>query len=185
MQRKEPAMKNATLPPLRVDSALRSAAESVLREGETLSGLVLEALHEFIARGLLAREEARTTGNYVSAEDMLARLDASLARARSKQAPGAQRATGCVLQPARPTIYSACSMIWQSAIWRRPNAREWRLKRPLVFWRLFRLPAARPRQTIPSCADGDRIRPIRICRAVRNRKRRHRYDIGDAPPARR
>lgn len=93
-------MKNATLPPLRVDSALRNAAESVLREGETLSGFVLEAvrlnierreaLREFIARGLLAREEARATGDYVSAADMLARLDASLARARNKQAPGAQ-----------------------------------------------------------------------------------------------
>jgi hypothetical protein len=100
MQCKDPAMKNATLPPLRVDSALRSAAESVLREGETLSGFVLEAVRlnierreaqrEFIARGLLAREEARTTGDYVSAKDMLTRLDASLARARSKQAPGAQ-----------------------------------------------------------------------------------------------
>jgi predicted transcriptional regulator len=100
MQCKEPAMKNATLPPLRVDGALRSAAESVLREGETLSGFMLEAVrlnierrqaqHEFIARGLLAREEARATGDYVNAEDMLARLDASLARARSKQASGAQ-----------------------------------------------------------------------------------------------
>ena len=93
-------MKNATLPPLRVDSALRDAAESVLREGETLSAFVLDAVRlnierreaqrEFIARGLLAREEARATGDYVSAEDMLARLDASLAHARRKQAAGAQ-----------------------------------------------------------------------------------------------
>jgi hypothetical protein len=88
-------MKNATLPPLRVDSALRNAAESVLREGETLSGFVLEAVRlnierrqarrEFIARGLLAREEARATGDYVSAEDMLARLDASLASAHKAE----------------------------------------------------------------------------------------------------
>lgn len=93
-------MKKATLPPLRVDSALRSAAESVLREGETLSAFMLEAVclnierreaqREFISRGLLAREKARTTGDYVSAEDMLTRLDASLARARSKQTTGAQ-----------------------------------------------------------------------------------------------
>lgn len=89
-------MKNATLPPLRVDSAVRDAAESLLREGETLSGFVLEAVrlnigrrqaqHEFIARGLAARDEARATGEYVSAEDMLARLDASLAQARKKHA---------------------------------------------------------------------------------------------------
>ncbi|MDO9635537.1 MAG: YlcI/YnfO family protein [Thiobacillus sp.] len=88
-------MKDATLPPLRVDRALRSAAESVLREGETLSSFVLEAVRlnierreaqrEFIARGLAARDEARATGVYVSAEDMLARLDASLVRSRNKQ----------------------------------------------------------------------------------------------------
>lgn len=87
-------MKNATLPPLRVDSATRAAAESVLRQGETLSGFVLEAVRlnierretqrEFIARGLLARDEARTSGDYVSADDMLARLDASLEKARKK-----------------------------------------------------------------------------------------------------
>ena len=89
-------MKTATLPPLRVDSELRAAAESVLREGETLSGFVLEAVRlnierresqrEFIARGLAARDEARASGEYVSAEDMLARLDASLAKARTKRA---------------------------------------------------------------------------------------------------
>jgi hypothetical protein len=90
-------MKNATLPPLRVDSATRAAAESLLREGETLSSFVLEAVRlnierremqrEFIARGLLAGDEARASGAYVSADDMLARLDASLVRARKKQAP--------------------------------------------------------------------------------------------------
>jgi hypothetical protein len=88
-------MKNATLPPLRVDSATRAAAESVLRQGETLSGFVLEAVRlnierretqrEFIARGLLARDEARASGKYVSAENMLARLDASLVKARKRQ----------------------------------------------------------------------------------------------------
>lgn len=89
-------MKNATLPPLRVDSALRAAAESVLQEGETLSAFVLEAVRlnierreaqrEFITRGLAAREEARKSGHYVSSDEMLKRLDASLARARDKQA---------------------------------------------------------------------------------------------------
>jgi len=89
------AMKNATLPPLRVDSALRAAAESVLQEGETLSGFVLEAVRlnierretqrEFIARGLLARDEAKTSGQYVSSDEMLKRLDESLAKARTNQ----------------------------------------------------------------------------------------------------
>lgn len=89
-------MKNATLPPLRVDSELRAAAESVLQEGETLSRFVLEAVRlnierreaqrEFITRGLAAREEARQSGHYVSSDEMLKRLDKSLAKARAKQA---------------------------------------------------------------------------------------------------
>lgn len=88
-------MKNATLPPLRVDSALRAAAESVLQEGETLSGFVLEAVRlnierretqrEFVARGLLARDEAKASGQYVSSDEMLKRLDESLAKARTHQ----------------------------------------------------------------------------------------------------
>lgn len=87
-------MKTATLPPLRVDSALRAAAESVLQEGETLSGFVLEAVRlnierretqrEFIARGLQARAAAQASGEYVSAGDMLTRLDSSLANAHKK-----------------------------------------------------------------------------------------------------
>jgi CRISPR-associated exonuclease Cas4 len=38
-----------------------------------------------IARGLAAREEARTYGRYVSPDDMLKRLDKSLAKVRAKQ----------------------------------------------------------------------------------------------------
>lgn len=89
-------MKNATLPPLRVERELRSAVEAVLHEGETLSAFVLEAVRlnidrreaqrEFIAHGLLARDEARAAGEYVSAEEMLARLDDVLTTARKGQA---------------------------------------------------------------------------------------------------
>ena len=87
-------MKTATLPSLRVDNATREAAESVLHEGETLSGFVLEAVRlnierreaqqAFIARGLRARDAAATSGDYISPEDMLARLDATLAHAGKK-----------------------------------------------------------------------------------------------------
>jgi hypothetical protein len=83
---------------LRVDSALCAAAESVLQEGETLSGFVLEAVRlnierrgaqrEFIAHGLVTREAARQSGQYVSSDEMLMRLDTSLAKARAKQAAG-------------------------------------------------------------------------------------------------
>ena len=83
-------MKSATLPPLRVAPELREAAESVLREGESLSGLMEKSLRgevnrrrnqaEFIARGLAARDEARHTGGYYTVEESLAGLDAIMAR---------------------------------------------------------------------------------------------------------
>jgi hypothetical protein len=82
--------KTSTFPPLRVTEEVRSAAEAALVEGETLSAFVLEASQfniqrramqqEFITRGLAARDEARRTGKYVSAEEMLAGLDKALAR---------------------------------------------------------------------------------------------------------
>ncbi len=87
-------MKNATLPSLRVDDELRSAAESVLRDGETISSFVLDAVRlnisrreaqrEFIARGMAARDDATRTGQYVSAADMLKRLDQTIANAKAK-----------------------------------------------------------------------------------------------------
>ncbi len=88
--------KTSTIPPLRVNEEVRAAAEAALMEGETLSGFVLEAIQfniqrrtmqqEFVARGLAARDEARQTGNYVSAEEVLAGLDKTLARSRKAAA---------------------------------------------------------------------------------------------------
>ena len=82
--------KTSTFPPLRVNEEIRDAAEAALVEGETLSGFLLESIQfniqrramqqEFIARGLAARDEARQTGKYVSAEQMLAGLDKTLAK---------------------------------------------------------------------------------------------------------
>ena len=82
-------MKSATLPPLRVAPELRQAAEAVLYEGESLSGLMEKSLRdevnrrrmqaEFIARGLAARDESKRTGVYYSKEESLAALDAILA----------------------------------------------------------------------------------------------------------
>lgn len=78
-------MKTATIPALRVEPKLRQAAESVLAENETLSSFVEESLraniekrlhHEaFIARGIASRDEAKRTGEYYSAESVLAELD--------------------------------------------------------------------------------------------------------------
>ena len=83
-------MKTATLPPLRVAPELRQAAEAVLHEGESLSGLMEQSLRgevnrrrmqaEFIARGLAAREDAKRTGVYFRVDESLTGLDAILAK---------------------------------------------------------------------------------------------------------
>jgi predicted transcriptional regulator len=90
------ATKSSTIPPLRVNAEVRVAAEAALLEGETLSGFVLEAIQlniqrrtmqqEFVARGLAARDEARQTGHYISADEVLAGLDKTLARSRKTAA---------------------------------------------------------------------------------------------------
>ncbi len=87
-------MKTATIPSLRVDPELRAAAESVLKEGETLSAFVENSVRrqidyrrtqaEFIARGLASREEAKRTGEYYSAEFVLAELKEMLDEAMAK-----------------------------------------------------------------------------------------------------
>ena len=86
-------MKSASIPSLRVDPALRAAAESVLQEGETLSAFVESSLRaqiehrrmtaEFIARGLAAREEARRTGVYHSADNVFGMLKGKLEAAKA------------------------------------------------------------------------------------------------------
>lgn len=86
----EAHMKTATLPPLRVEPKFRKAAEAVLRDGESLSGLMEQSLRgevnrrrmqaEFIARGLAARDDAKRTGAYFTVEESLAGLDAILAK---------------------------------------------------------------------------------------------------------
>ncbi|MGI2033332.1 YlcI/YnfO family protein [Rhizobium panacihumi] len=89
-------MKTATLPSLRVDPELRAAAESVLKEGETLSAFVeasvKQQVHfrktqaEFIARGLASLAEADRTGVYYSSEDVHAMLREKLEKARKQRA---------------------------------------------------------------------------------------------------
>ena len=87
-------MKTASMPSLRVDPELRQDAESVLREGETLSSFMEQALraniqsrrlqNEFVARGLFSRDEALRTGEYFSAEDVLSEMEGMLLQAEAK-----------------------------------------------------------------------------------------------------
>ena len=86
-------MKTASLPSLRVDPELRLQAESVLKDGESLSGLVEQSVRdiirrrkaqqEFIARGLASRDEARRTGDYIDADLVIAGLAEKLAAAKA------------------------------------------------------------------------------------------------------
>lgn len=88
-------MKSATIPPLRVTPSLRSDAESVLQDGETLSSFVEESLRkqiarrkfqqEFIARGMTARDDAKATGRYVSTAQIMDRLRAVRDEVETKQ----------------------------------------------------------------------------------------------------
>ena len=87
-------MKTASIPSLRVDPELRRAAQSVLREGESLSRFVEESIRagverrqlqaEFLARGLAARDEAKRTGEYYTPEEVRDELDRMLAEAGAK-----------------------------------------------------------------------------------------------------
>lgn len=87
-------MKSATFPSLRVDPALRRAAEDVLEDGETLSAFVEQAVRAqialrqsneaFIARGLAARDRAKASGRYVTAAAVLKKLEGKLAGAKRR-----------------------------------------------------------------------------------------------------
>ena len=87
-------MKTASMPSLRVDPELRHDAESVLRDGETLSSFMEQALRssiqsrrvqkEFIARGLTSRDEAKRTGEYFSADDVLVEMQDMLSQVQAK-----------------------------------------------------------------------------------------------------
>lgn len=96
LQHKVPPMKTATLPPLRVDPALREAVESVLQEGESPSAFVEASVRDavarrqlqeaFIARGLASRDAAARSGRYLDADTVLEGLGTRLEAARRRRA---------------------------------------------------------------------------------------------------
>lgn len=85
-------MTSVPFAPLQLDPELRDAAERVLRDGETLDGFVEQSVRErieqrlaqeaFIARGLAARDEARSSGDYFDRQTVTASLNAILERKR-------------------------------------------------------------------------------------------------------
>ncbi|WP_164963193.1 YlcI/YnfO family protein [Rubrivivax sp. JA1026] len=93
-------MKSAILPPVHVDSQLRSDLESVLSEGEALAGFIEASVrsavqHRLAQRELLARADAawaeyRSTGVSYSVDEVHAELQAKL-EARRAQLRGKYR----------------------------------------------------------------------------------------------
>jgi hypothetical protein len=87
-----PGTKSRTIPPLRVSEQLRADAESVLGPGESLSAFVMDAVSrsidfrktqlDFLARGMVSAERARSVGGYVPADKAVVRLRKRLARAQ-------------------------------------------------------------------------------------------------------
>jgi predicted transcriptional regulator len=87
-------MKTAALPSLRVDPQLRVDAELLLRDGETLSGFMAEALRshierrraqdEFIERGMASAAEVERTGKFITAEAMLDKLETKLVKHKTR-----------------------------------------------------------------------------------------------------
>ena len=92
--------KRSTLPPVRVDEDLRAAAERVLGEAETLSGLIETALRaeiahrqaraSFLKRGIEAGKRARASGQWYAADEVLERLQGILKKAEGRAAKSAR-----------------------------------------------------------------------------------------------
>ncbi len=89
-------MKTATLPPIRVAPDFRIELEGVLEQGESLSQFVESAVRttvakrkhqaEFIRRGMAAIEATKRDGSGISAEAVIAKLEAKLTVARQAKA---------------------------------------------------------------------------------------------------
>ena len=95
-------MKTSTLPAVRVEPALRSDAEAVLDEGESLSDFVVGCVRDgvtwrrtqdaFLTRARDAVERSERENNGISPKEVLRRMDARLDVARQRLAAGKPRA---------------------------------------------------------------------------------------------
>ena len=89
-------MRSATFPPIRVKPEVRSEVEAVLREGESLTQFIEEAVvsaaawrrnqTEFVARGEAAIDRCKREGGGLSVDEAMADLQGRLDAARSQAA---------------------------------------------------------------------------------------------------
>ena len=90
------AMRSATFPPIRVEPEVRAEVEAVLREGESLTQFIEEAVVAaaawrrvqagFVARGEAAIERWKREGGGHSADEVMEALQARLDEARHRAA---------------------------------------------------------------------------------------------------
>jgi predicted transcriptional regulator len=88
-------MKSSTIPAVRVEPEFLDQLEGVLHDGESLSAFVEASLRHavrrraaqsaFITRGLASLEAAKQSGEYVAADDVIARLRRRLETARAER----------------------------------------------------------------------------------------------------
>jgi hypothetical protein len=91
-------MKTSTLPAVRVEPALRSDAEAVLDEGESLSDFVASCVRDgvawrrtqdaFLARARDAVERSEREGSGISPQEVLRQMDVRLEAVRRRLAAG-------------------------------------------------------------------------------------------------
>jgi hypothetical protein len=91
-------MKTSTLPAVRVEPTLRSDAEAVLDEGESLSDFVASCVRDgiawrrtqeaFLARASVAVERSEREDSGISPQEMLRQMDVRLEAARQRLAAG-------------------------------------------------------------------------------------------------
>lgn len=89
-------MRSAALPAVRITPELKQQLEGVLADGETVSALVERAVRgeierrvmedEFHRRGVESIERVEAGGAYLTAEDVLIKLEAKLQRAKESRA---------------------------------------------------------------------------------------------------
>jgi hypothetical protein len=89
-------MKTSTIPPVRVQPALRQELEDALHEGETLAGFVESAVRdavfkrkaqaEFLRRGIEAIERTKAAEDGVPVDEVLQNLQSRLEAAKATKA---------------------------------------------------------------------------------------------------
>jgi hypothetical protein len=94
-------MRSATFPPIRVEPEVRAEVEAVLREGETLTQFIEEAVvaaaawrrvqSEFVTRGEAAIERWKQEGGGQGVDEVMADLQARLDEAKRRAVQRASR----------------------------------------------------------------------------------------------